>query len=254
VLGTQHVRVLVSHGVRHGRGKLLDIPLGEIGSRWIAGSEHKVYGKVASLFSQPYVTPPGNDTAELSPQQIILLAQSSAIQEFERGKHSKVTACRDEPRQQVRASDMRMMKNALWIPERAIGLQLHLFVETHCRFAGHRAHEATLGTVKDYVAWAIMTKYVKVFVKICLHCVATVPRDKVQRPLSTLLHALKPDEMLHFDFLCIGLSIDGNYQFKILLKDNLIGHPWLVTCQTANYAATVDALMCQFDVSRAVIL
>jgi hypothetical protein len=88
----------------------LDIPLGEIGSRWIAGSEHKVYGKVASLFSQPYVTPPGNDTAELSPQQIILLAQSSAIQEFERGKHSKVTACRDEPRQQVRASDMRMMK------------------------------------------------------------------------------------------------------------------------------------------------
>jgi hypothetical protein len=42
----------------------------------------------------------------------------------------------------------------------------------------------------------------------CLHCVATIPGDKVPRPLGTQLHATKPNETLHFDFLYIGLSRD----------------------------------------------
>jgi hypothetical protein len=45
-----------------------------------------------------------------------------------------------------------MMNNALWIPERAVELQLRLCVEAHCRSAGHRAHEATLGAIKENVA------------------------------------------------------------------------------------------------------
>jgi hypothetical protein len=32
------------------------------GVGWRAGSEHKEHGKMASLFSQPYISPPGNDT------------------------------------------------------------------------------------------------------------------------------------------------------------------------------------------------
>jgi hypothetical protein len=56
-----------------------------------------------------------------------------------------------------------------------------------------------------------MAKDVKVFVQNCLHCVATIPGDKVPRPLGTLLHETKPNEILHFDFLYIGLSRDGKY-------------------------------------------
>jgi hypothetical protein len=44
-----------------------------------------------------------------------------------------------------------MMNNALWIPERAIELQLRLCVEEHCRSSGHRRNEATLGAIKEYV-------------------------------------------------------------------------------------------------------
>jgi Integrase zinc binding domain len=84
-------------------------------------------------------------------------------------------------------------------------------VEEHCRSAGHRAYEATIDAIKEYVAWTTMAKDVKVFVQNCLHCVATIPEDKVPRPLYTQLYATKPNEILHFDFLYIGLSRDRKY-------------------------------------------
>jgi hypothetical protein len=34
------------------------------GVGWIAGSENKAHGKMASLFAQPYISPPDYDTAE----------------------------------------------------------------------------------------------------------------------------------------------------------------------------------------------
>jgi hypothetical protein len=88
-----------------------------------------------------------------------------------------------------------------------------------------------------------MAKDVKVFAQSCLHCVATNPGDRVPRPLGTQLHATKPNEILHFDFLYIGLSRDGKYQDLLLLKDDLSGYLWLVPCRTADDGATVDALM-----------
>jgi Integrase zinc binding domain len=127
-------------------------------------------------------------------------------------------------------------------------------VEAHCRSAGNRAYEATLGAIKEYVAWTTMAKDVKVFVQNCLHCVATIPGDKVPRPLGTQLHTTKSNKILHFDFLDIGLSRDGKYQYLLLLKDDLSGSLWLVPCRTANAAVTVDALMRWFAVSGVVLL
>jgi hypothetical protein len=101
-------------------------------------------------------------------------------------------------------------------------------VEAHCPSSEHIAYEATLGEVKEYVVWTTMAKDVKVFVQNWLHCVAPSPGDKVPRPLSTQLHATKPNEILHFDFLYIGLSRDGKYQYLLLLKDDLSGYLWLV--------------------------
>jgi hypothetical protein len=68
---------------------------------------------------------------------------------------------------------------------RAVELQLRLCVEAHCRSAGHRVYEATLGETEEYLAWTTMAKDVKVVVQNCLHCVATIPGDKVPRPLGT---------------------------------------------------------------------
>jgi hypothetical protein len=40
-----------------------------------------------------------------------------------------------------------------------------LCVEAQYPSAGHRAYEATLGAIEEYVAWTTMAKDVKVFVQ-----------------------------------------------------------------------------------------
>jgi hypothetical protein len=180
--------------------------------------------------------------------------QQSAVNEYQRCQQSNATARLEVPPQQVDAGGMRMMNNALWIPECAVELQPRLCVEAHCRSAGHRAYEATLDAIKEYVAWTMMAKDVRVFVQNCLHCVATVPGENVPRPLGTQLHATKLYEILSFDFLYIGLSRDGKYQYLILLKDDLSGYLWLVSCRTADATATFDALMRWFAVFGVVLL
>jgi hypothetical protein len=213
------------------------------GVGWVAGSENKAHGKIASLFAQPFISPADYDTVEFSSKKKILLAQQSAVNEYERYQQCNATTRQEVPPQLVDAGGMRMMNNAPWIPERAVELQLRLCLEAHCRSAGHRVYEATLSAIKEYVAWTTMAKDVKVFVQNCLHCVATIPGNKVPRPLGTHLHATKPNKILHFDFLYIGLSRDRKYQYLLLLKNYLSGYLWLVPCRTADDTATVDVLM-----------
>jgi transposase InsO family protein len=128
-------------------------------------------------------------------------------------------------------------------------------VEADYRSAGHRAYEETLGAIKEYVSWTTMAKDVKVFVPNCLHCDATIPGDKVPRPLGAQFNATpRHNEILHFNFLYVGLSSDGKYQYLLLLKDDLSGYLWLVPCRTADAAATVDALMRWLAVFGVVLL
>jgi transposase InsO family protein len=87
-----------------------------------------------------------------------------------------------------------------------------------------------------------------------LHYVATISGDKVPLPLGTQLHATKTNEILHFDFLYIGLSTDWKHQYLLLFKDDLSGYLWLVPCRTADATATVDALMRWFAVFDVVLI
>jgi hypothetical protein len=49
------------------------------GVGWIAGSENKAHGKMASLFAQPYISLLDYDTVEFSSKKEILLVQQSAV-------------------------------------------------------------------------------------------------------------------------------------------------------------------------------
>jgi hypothetical protein len=131
------------------------------GVGWIAGSENKAHGKMASLFAQPYISPPDYDTVDFSSKKEIQLVQQSAVNEYERCQQSNATARQEVPPCKFDAGGMRMINIALWIPECAVELQLRLCLEAHCRSEGHRAYEATLGAIKEYVAWTTMVKDVK---------------------------------------------------------------------------------------------
>jgi hypothetical protein len=94
---------------------------------------------VAILFAKPYISAPDYDTVEFPSKKEILLVQQSAVYKYERFQQTNATSRHEVPPQQVDAGGMRMMNNALWIPERAVELQLRLCVKTHCLSAGHRA-------------------------------------------------------------------------------------------------------------------
>jgi hypothetical protein len=79
---------------------------------------------MASLFAQPNISPPDYDTVEFPSKKEILLVQQSSVDEYERYQQSNETARQEVPPQKVDAGGMRMMNNALWIPERTVELQL----------------------------------------------------------------------------------------------------------------------------------
>jgi hypothetical protein len=68
---------------------------------------------MASLFAQPYISPPDYDTVDFPSKKEILLAQKNAINEYERLEQSKTTAFQEVQPQQVDAGGMRMMNNAV---------------------------------------------------------------------------------------------------------------------------------------------
>jgi hypothetical protein len=84
---------------------------------------------VAKIFALPYIIPSDYDTVEFPSKKEILLAQQSAVNEYERYLQSNATARQEAPQQQSDASGMGMMRNALWNPERAVKLHLRLCVE-----------------------------------------------------------------------------------------------------------------------------
>jgi hypothetical protein len=49
------------------------------GAGWIAGIENKAHGKMASLFGQPYISPPDYDMVSFLSKKEILLVQQSAV-------------------------------------------------------------------------------------------------------------------------------------------------------------------------------
>jgi hypothetical protein len=77
---------------------------------------------MAILFAQPYMSPPDYDTMEFPSKKEILRAQQSTINEYERFQQSNATARQEVPPQQVDAGGMRMMNNALCIPECTVEL------------------------------------------------------------------------------------------------------------------------------------
>jgi hypothetical protein len=69
------------------------------GVGWIAGSENKAHGNIASLFAQPCISPPDYDTVEFPSKKKILLVQQSVVNEFERCQQSNETARQEVPPQ-----------------------------------------------------------------------------------------------------------------------------------------------------------
>ena len=135
----------------------------------------------------------------------------------------------------------RSSEERIWIPDKNVDLQLRILVIAHTAGGGHRGIETTLRNVKKYFQWKQMAQDVKTFCRTCLHC--TVNQNEViPRPLAETLHATKPNQVLHYDFLYIG-KMDPENIYVLVLKDDFSNFVELVPCKKADHFAVVDALL-----------
>jgi hypothetical protein len=107
---------------------------------------------MASLFAQPYISPPDYDTVEFPSKKEILLVQQSAVDEYERCHQSNATARQEVPPQKVDAG-MHEDDEQCTMDSRACSRVAATLVRgstlRHCRT---QSVEATLGAIKEYVA------------------------------------------------------------------------------------------------------
>ncbi|KAH9105630.1 hypothetical protein AeMF1_018616 [Aphanomyces euteiches] len=129
----------------------------------------------------------------------------------------------------------------IWVPDDAVDLQQRLCVIAHQGAAGHRRVAATVKSVSDKFRWATLAQDVETFVKACLHCMQ-VDGDVVPRPLGSTLHAEKPNELIHFDWLSMPMSTSG-LKHVLVIKDDMSGFVHLFPAESADATSTATALM-----------
>jgi Integrase core domain/Integrase zinc binding domain len=130
----------------------------------------------------------------------------------------------------------------IWIPTNAVSMQIRLCVIAHCGRAGHRGHQVTLTGIQDHYYWKGMSKDVKIFVGSCFHCIASAPGETTPRPRGEAMHATKPNEIIHFDYVYMGKSVD-DAEYVLIVKDDFSNYVWLKQCKHADADSTVAVLI-----------
>lgn len=106
-------------------------------------------------------------------------------------------------------------------------------------FAAQCEHSDNLGidvTSKSLAvgfAWMRMKASGQSFVTNCLRCLVGKLEHKLLHPISLTLHATRPDDILHFDYLHVGLAFT-DLKYFFVLKDDLSSYLWLHPCRVAN--------------------
>jgi len=73
-----------------------------------------------------------------------------------------------------------------------------------------------------------MAESVQGFVRGCLHCMR-VGNSMAPRPFGEAIHATKPNEVIHFDFISIPMSVDGQ-SYVLVINDDMSGFVELISC------------------------
>ena len=92
-----------------------------------------------------------------------------------------------------------LKEGRIWVPD-SNQLRLRIMIIGHCSTAGHRGTQTTITVISEKFWWQTLDEDVKKFVSKCLHCIPNGP-TRIPRPLVAQLHANRPNQILHFDFL-----------------------------------------------------
>lgn len=121
-------------------------------------------------------------------------------------------------------------------------LKLKILVASHCGPNGHRGKESTESIIRENFSWEGIKSDIDVFGKSCIHCIVTRSGEIIPRPLGSALHASRPNEVIHMDFLFMGDSGPYNPKYTLILKDDFSSYVWLWPSECATGANAADAL------------
>ena len=102
------------------------------------------------------------------------------------------------------------------------GLRLRLCVIAHAGSrSGHLGYKTALQVLHDWVFWVGMAEDIKLICSSCLHCLPTRKGHRIPRPLGEACHGVRPNQVLHFDYLYICPRSDTsiNYQWLFVVRD-----------------------------------
>lgn len=202
----------------------------DIMTRWMRGYRHTLAVKrvtAALSFSGVTVSPDAPDF-EWPSLSSIKLSQSQYA-------HATPNTARHDDSGLIR------IKGAVWVPDECVDLKLRLLTVAHAGSAGHRGADSTWNALRETFKWTDMRDDVRSFVSSCLLCVLSKSGDKVPRPLSTTVHAVKPNEVIHFDYLFLGENEHDN-KYVLVVKDDLSGYCWLDPTSSADATHTSSVL------------
>ncbi|POM60166.1 hypothetical protein PHPALM_31011 [Phytophthora palmivora] len=111
-----------------------------------------------------------------------------------------------------------MLDNKVWIPPTAVDLMERICVVGHAGSRGHRGQKATLESIKAWCWWETLAKDVQTFVS----------------SLGPALHATKPNEALHFDYLSMPEDEDTQNKYILVIKDDFSGFVELIPGKAAD--------------------
>ncbi|KAK1945593.1 Pro-Pol polyprotein [Phytophthora citrophthora] len=149
------------------------------------------------------------------------------------------------PKDVTRSTEDLMLRDKdgrIWIPDEATGMQMRICVVGHFGIAGHRGMKVTLLQIKEKFVWTNMAKDVEFFVRRCLHCASTLGGPPQLRPLGEAMHAEKPNELIHWDYLFMEKS-DTNLEYVLVIKDDASKYVWLIPSMAADADTTFTALL-----------
>jgi transposase InsO family protein len=132
--------------------------------------------------------------------------------------------------------------NRIWIPEADESLKTRCMIVAHYGSAGHRGTKPTLDLLQRYCYWQKQRSELHTFLETCLHCLHTKGGRLIPRPFGETMQANDRNQVLHFDFLEIGLSYNG-LKYLLVLKDGLSQYVELVPCASACAAVVIQALL-----------
>lgn len=85
---------------------------------------------------------------------------------------------------------------------------MRILVISQCSLVDHRGHDATDRIVKEIFFWKGMSADIREFVHACIHGMMTRAGEIVPRPLGSSLHGIRPNEVVHKDFMYMGSGVE----------------------------------------------